>query len=343
MGRILKVLGHRSPMHLQHSQAFSAVKLYAMKLLIESFWRAGVYCLHPRVMVLSIAPLVLMVALSWVLGYLYWDVAITQVRAWLDASSGLDTVWRWLEGVGLPDLKTVVAPLAVIFLVTPLVVVVCLLLVSLLMTPALTRMVARRRFEGLAQKKGGSFLAGLGWALWSMLLALGALLVTLPMWLVPPLAMVLPALIWGWLTYRIMAFDVLAEFASAPERQALLSRHRMGFLAMGVISGVMGAAPSLVWASGALFAAAFVILVPLAIWIYTLVFAFASLWFAHFALSALHAMRQEPHSPGMDPLQPVKPVSPHTDARLAAATGPVQGLAGNPKNDVTDVDPRESR
>ena len=44
-------------------------------------------------------------------------------------------------------------------------------------------------------------------------------------------------------------------------------------------------------AAGALFAAAFVILVPLAIWIYTLVFAFSSLWFAHYCLAALENLR----------------------------------------------------
>ena len=54
-----------------------------------------------------------------------------------------------------------------------------------------------------------------------------------------------------------------------------------------------GAAPSIVWASGALFAAAFVILVPVAIWIYTLVFAFSSLWFAHYCLAALEKLRAE--------------------------------------------------
>jgi hypothetical protein len=48
-----------------------------------------------------------------------------------------------------------------------------------------------------------------------------------------------------------------------------------------------------VWASGALFAAAFVILVPVAIWIYALVFAFSSLWFSHYGLAALQALRAE--------------------------------------------------
>jgi hypothetical protein len=47
------------------------------------------------------------------------------------------------------------------------------------------------------------------------------------------------------------------------------------------------------WVSGALFAAAFVILAPLAIWIYMLVFAFSSLWFAHYCLAALQILRTQ--------------------------------------------------
>jgi hypothetical protein len=278
-----------------------------MKLLIDAFWRSALYCLYPRVMVLSVLPLVLIVGLSWLLGYLYWDAAVGFVRGWLDASAWLDVVWRWLDGVGLSKLKTVVAPLLVIFAFTPLVVVASLLAVSFFMTPALTRMVADRRFMGLQRKHGGSLLMSLGWTLVSLVLAMGALVISLPMWLVPPLALVLPALIWGWLTYRVMAFDVLAEFASADERQTLMARHRMHFLGMGVVTGLMGAAPSLVWASGALFAAAFVILVPVAIWIYTLVFAFSSLWFAHFALAALQALRDEAQTVVVEGVQPADP------------------------------------
>lgn len=309
------------------------VKLSSMKLLIDSFWRAVMYCLYPRVIGLSVFPLVLIVALSWLLGYWYWDIAVTWVRGWLDASSWLAVVWRWLEGIGLPDLKTVVAPLLVIFSVTPLVVVASLLAVSFLMTPSLTRLVADRRFAGMQRKHGGGFWLSLWWTLLSLLLALGALLLTLPMWLVPPLAMLLPALIWGWLTYRVMAFDVLAEFASADERHTLMARHRMSLLGMGVVTGLMGAAPSLVWASGALFAAAFVILVPLAIWIYTLVFAFSSLWFAHFALAALQALRDEPQHAVVDDVLPAVLVSPHAAARLVAGMD-------DKEDGVTDVESR---
>jgi len=64
-------------------------------------------------------------------------------------------------------------------------------------------------------------------------------------------------------------------------------------LLIGVLTGYLGALPSVVWASGALFAAAFLVLVPLAVWIYALVFAFTALWFAHYSLAALEQHRAE--------------------------------------------------
>ncbi len=295
-----------------------------MRLLLDSFWRAAFYCLNPRVIGLSLLPLAIMVGLSGMLGYWFWDDGVSRVQGWLETSSLLSVVWRWFEGIGMPNLKSVVAPLLVIFSVTPLLVMASLLVVSLFMTPALTRLVAERRFASLARKQGGGFWQSLGWSLLSMLLALGAMLVTLPMWLVPPMAMALPALIWGWLTYRVMAFDVLAEFASHEERQAVMARHRLSLLAIGVMTGLMGAAPSVVWASGALFAAAFVILIPVAIWIYMLVFAFSSLWFAHFALAALAEWRERGMDTVIDVSATTVPASPHASDRLASPHEPFE-------------------
>ncbi len=264
-----------------------------MNLILDSFWRAVAYCLRPRVIALSFLPLVLMVALTLVLGYYFWDGALEWVRQTLEASSLVNNVWEWLQSVGAGSLKLVLAPLIVIFVVTPVIVVLSLLAVALLMAPALTSLVAERRFPQLERKHGGSVLLSLFWSLGSTLLALIALLISVPLWLVPPLILVLPPLIWGWLTYRVMAFDALAAHASAAERREIFRRHRGWLFGIGVFCGYLGAAPSLLWASGALFAAAFVFLVPLAIWIYTLIFALSSLWFAHYCLSALQALRAE--------------------------------------------------
>lgn len=264
-----------------------------MKLLLDSFWRATVYCLRPRVIALSFFPLLLMIALALGLGYFFWDDTLDFVRRTLEASTVVGTLGGWLQTMGVGNLKMVLVPLIVIFAVTPVIVLLSLLTVAVLMAPALTSLVAERRFPGLERKRGGSILFSVLWSLGSTLLALLALIISVPLWLVPPLILVLPPLIWGWLTYRVMAFDVLAEHASAVERKEIFRRHRGWLLGIGVLSGYLGAAPSLIWASGALLAAAFVFLVPLAIWIYTLVFAFSALWFAHYCLAALQALRAE--------------------------------------------------
>jgi hypothetical protein len=264
-----------------------------MKLFLDSFWRAALYCLHPRVIVLSLLPLALMVALSLGLGYFFWDAALDQVRLWMDSFAQIQMVWQWLENMGAGRLRSVLAPLLLVFAMTPLIVVFCLLSVALLMMPALVSLVAGKRFPNLQARHGGGLAASLLWSLLSTLLAAIAMLVSVPLWLVPPLVLVLPPLIWGWLTYRVMAFDALAQHASRDERHALFKRHGGWLLLMGVVSGYLGAAPSAVWAMGAGFAPAFVLLLPLAIWIYTLVFVFASLWFCHYCLGALHAMRSE--------------------------------------------------
>ena len=264
-----------------------------MKALLDSFWRAAAYCLHPKVIALSLLPLLLMAGLALGLGYFFWEGALDAVRATFDSWALLATLIGWLAGIGLGNLKSVLAPLVVVFLSTPVIVVLSLLLVAACMTPAMLKLVATRRFPGLERKRGGSFLGSLFGALWATVAALILLVVSIPLWFVPPLVLVLPPLIWGWLTYRVMTYDVLAEHASGEERRELVRRHRGTFLGMGVLTGYLGAAPSLVWASGALVVVLAPVLVPLAVWIYTLVFAFSALWFAHYALAALQALRAE--------------------------------------------------
>jgi len=293
-----------------------------MSLILDSFWRAVAYCIRPRVIALSFLPLVLIVALTLGLGYWYWEAALDWVRSALESTTVIATISAWLQSVGFGNLKMVLAPLIVIFTVTPFIVLLSLLTVAFLMTPALTLLVAERRFPQLERKRGGSLFLGVLRALGLTLLSLLAMLLSSPLWLVPPLILILPPLIWGWLTYRVMAFDAMAEHASAQERREIFQRHRGWLLAMGVLCGFMGAAPSLIWASGALLAAAFVILVPLAIWIYTLVFAFSSLWFAHYCLAALQALRTEAASkaasaPTIDAQALTLPHEPEPESRIS--------------------------
>lgn len=267
--------------------------LACMGPLIDSFWRAAAYCLIPRVITLSLLPLVLITLVSVGGGYLFWADAVAWMQAVLEGASWLEPLWSWLHLFGADNLPVALAPLLVLMLATPLIVIGCVLAVAMLMAPAMVTLVAQRRFALLQRKRGGSLVASVLWSLGATAAALIALVLSMPLWLIPPLVLVLPPLIWGWLTYRVMAFDALAEHASKAERQEIFQRHQLSLLTIGVLTGFLGAAPSIVWASGLVFAAAFFVLVPLAIWIYTLVFAFASLWFTHFCLAALQQLRAQ--------------------------------------------------
>ncbi|MBB1601943.1 EI24 domain-containing protein [Variovorax sp. UMC13] len=285
-----------------------------MPLLLDSFWRAVAYCMRPRVILLSLLPLALMVLLAAGFGYFFWSASVAWTREALDAWPMLSSFWGWIGGLFSSDVPAMLAPLVVIFAATPLIVLVSLLIVAGMMAGPLTSLVAERRFPALERKKGASFLGSVLRSLAFTVLALVALVVSMPLWLIPPLVLILPPLIWGWLTYRVMSFDALAEHANPEERQALLRQHRLPLLTIGVLCGYLGAAPSIVWASGLLFAAAFFVLVPLAIWIYTLVFAFSALWFAHYCLDALAQLRLQRAAAVPPPLLPSSSSSEETVA-----------------------------
>lgn len=263
-----------------------------MKAVLESLARAMGYCLMPRVVALSLLPLLMLMVSCGVLTWVYWEDGVALVRDALEFSALLGAALKWLESIGAPNLKTVLAPLILVALVVPVLVVACLMVVAQFMTPALVNLVAQRRFVDLERRKGSPVWWALVRSLGLSLLAVLVLMASIPLWLIPPMVLLIPPLVWGWLAMQVMSFDVLAEHATPQERQALMKAHRWPLLAIGVASGIMGAAPGAVWA----FSALTLVLAPLvmmaSIWLYTAVFALTSLWFAHYLLAALQQHRR---------------------------------------------------
>ena len=280
----------------------------AVHAIFDSFWRAVAYCLHPRVVLWSLLPLVLAGAAVGALGWAYWETSVAAVRGALEQTHLVAAMLDWLDRMGANRLRAVMAPMIVVALSVPLVVLVTLLLVAVLVTPAVVNTVAARRFPVLQRLQGCGWWQALGWSFCCTVAALAALVVSVPLWFVPPLVLVLPPLIWGWLTARVFAYEALASHASADERRHLLRHRRWPLLAMGVACGVLGAVPSLVWAAGAAALIFAPVLALVSVWLYTLVFAFAACWFTHYMLAELQRLLSlpaaasnpfllQPHSP----------------------------------------------
>jgi hypothetical protein len=239
----------------------------------------------------ALLPWFLCSAATFALAFVYWEAAVDGVRAVLDRAELLAPLFVWLDAIGAAALRAVLAPLIVVALAVPVILVFNMWLVSTLVTPCVVRLVEGRRFAGMERRAPTSRLPALLRTTGFVFTALVVTAATVPLWFVPPLVLVLPALVWAWLVARVFGHGVLDGHAAADEREEVLRRHRAPLAVMGLVAGGLVAAPSWLWVLGA----ATLILAPLtmlvSVWLYTLVFVFCALWFAHYLLAALQAHR----------------------------------------------------
>jgi hypothetical protein len=245
-----------------------------------------------RIVMLSLLPLALSIALWGGLLWLFLQPMLDWLHGVFADYGGFAASSSVLAVLGLSVLKAMVVPLAAMLLLLPLMIMTSLLFMGVVAMPAVVRHVSRRQYPGLEKKQGGSLLGSLGVNLFAMLVFVVLWLVSLPLYALPPLALVAQALLWGWLTTKVMSYDALAEHASVEERQALVRRHRWPLLAIGTLSGLAGALPGIAWLGGALISVVlFPVLAIVSIWLYIVIFMFTGLWFQYYCMQALADMR----------------------------------------------------
>jgi hypothetical protein len=262
--------------------------------VFRSFGLALVGTMHPRMLWLSLRPFLIISVLWGCLIWLTWTPALEALSIFLTTSALTSWIQEGLIWAGFENARAFIAPLFFVMLIIPLITISLLVLVAFSTVPTVVKIVVRQSlYQDLAVKQGGSFFGSLVYSLWSAFICLALVMLTLPVWWLPPLVAILPPLLWGWLTMRLMSYDVLAKHASAEERDQLLEKYRWALLAMGIASGMLGAVPTFFWATSALALVLFPIVSFVALWIYSLIFVFAALWFSYFLLDALKALRQD--------------------------------------------------
>jgi hypothetical protein len=269
--------------------------------LIRSLGLALVGTMHPKMLWLSFRPF-LIVSIFWgVVIWLIWSPALEMLRTFLTASIFTSWIQSGLEYVGFDEARAWIAPLFLVILLIPIITISLLVFIAFSTVPAVVDSVAKQKaYEGIMRIKGGSFIGSFFYTLWSALICLALVMLTLPVWWIPPLFAILPPLLWGWLTMRLMAYDVLLDHATPEERNQLLEEHRWTLLGMGVVAGMIGAVPTFFWATSVLALVLFPFVSFVALWIYSLIFIFSALWFSHFLLHALKQLRQKEHMNTID-------------------------------------------
>ena len=272
-----------------------------MSDLIRSLGLALVGTMHPKMLWLSFRPF-LIVSIFWgVVIWLIWSPALEMLRTFLTASIFTSWIQSGLEYVGFDEARAWIAPLFLVILLIPIIAISLLVFIAFSTVPAVVDSVAKQKaYEGIMRIKGGSFVGSFFYTLWSAFICLALVMLTLPVWWIPPLFAILPPLLWGWLTMRLMAYDVLLDHATPEERNQLLEEHRWTLLGMGVVAGMIGAVPTFFWATSVLALVLFPFVSFVALWIYSLIFIFSALWFSHFLLHALKQLRQKEHKNTID-------------------------------------------
>ncbi|MEA9604211.1 EI24 domain-containing protein [Polynucleobacter sp. JS-JIR-II-c23] len=262
--------------------------------VFKSFGMALVGTMHPRMLWLSFRPFLIVSVLWGCLIWLTWTPALETLSIFLTTSVFTSWIQEGLVWAGFENARAWIAPLFFVMLMIPLITISLLVFIAFSTVPSIVKIASRQsQFQDLECKKGGGFFGSLIYSLWSALICLALVMLTLPVWWVPPLVAVLPPLLWGWLTMRLMSYDVLAKHASSEERDLLLQKYRWPLFCMGIASGMLGAVPTFFWATSALALVLFPIVSFIALWIYSLIFVFAALWFSYFLLDALKQLREE--------------------------------------------------
>ena len=266
----------------------------AMKGVVTAYRRALRSQFSGRMLLLSLAPLLLSLALWGVLLWLGAQPLLDWLQGLFADYEMFQTSGNVLAMLGLGMLKVMVVPLLAIALLLPLMIASNLLFMGIIAMPAIERHVGRRQFPKLEKKEGGTFFGSLGINLGCSAVFALLWLLTLPLYAVPPLAWLVQAALWAWVTSRVMSYDALAAHASRAERQRLMRRHRTALLAIGFASGLAGALPGIAWMGGAVLSfVLFPVLAMVSVWLYIMIFLFAGLWFQYYCLQALEEQRAQ--------------------------------------------------
>ena len=260
-----------------------------MRPVMTAYGRALKSQFAGKILLLSVLPVLLSLALWGTLLYFGLAPAEAWISTWMPEPGSTD---GWLSQYAAGALKVVAVTVIAALLTLPVMIFTSLLFMGVAAMPSIVKHVGQRQFPQLVQMQGGSFAGSVKTNLGTIALAIPVWLLTLPLYIIPPLAVLAQVVLWGRVTSIVMCYDALADYATDAERTTLMRRHRRQLTLIGMLSGAVGALPGIVWIGGTIISVVlFPILAVLAVWIYVLIFIFTGLWFQYYCLQALEELR----------------------------------------------------
>lgn len=244
-----------------------------------------------RMLRLSVLPVVLSVLVWGTILFFGFEPLKELIGSFLPAPAP-DGSGSWWARYGAGALKVVAVAVIAVMLTMPMMVFTALTFMGIVSMPVIVEHVSERQFPKLELKRGGNITGSVMINLMTVLKILPLWLLTLPLYIIPPLAVLAQVVLWGRATSTVMCYDALADHASNEERLEIMRRHKRELTLIGIFSGAIGSLPGIVWIGGTLISAVlFPVLAVIALWIYVMIFIFTGLWFLYYCLQALEDLR----------------------------------------------------
>jgi hypothetical protein len=132
-----------------------------------------------------------------------------------------------------------VAAAVVLALLAPIVILTAVLIAAVFAMPVLVRHVAKSSYPTLELRHGGTVIGSVWNGLAAIFLFVLLWIVTLPLWLMGPLAVFLPLVLSAYLNQRLFRYDALSDHADAAEMARIFEHTRGRLFLLGLVTGLI--------------------------------------------------------------------------------------------------------
>jgi hypothetical protein len=223
--------------------------------IVRSLLYGATHVLHPRMLWLMIWPMLVALGIWGTVAIVLWGKLALRVAEWL--RQGLDYALSWAH-VDFGSATLVAANVLLFLAFVPLVYLTALFILSLFGMQKMVDYVASRSYPDLERRRGGG-VVGSGWNSFVALFGLIAFgLLSIPLWLFPPLWPIIPLIILAWVNQRLLRYDAVAEHADGEEMAHIFRDRRGALYVMGLLLGLAAYVPIVGFFAPVVFALAFI-------------------------------------------------------------------------------------
>lgn len=239
--------------------------------LATAFKRALVSQCHPRMLFAILLPFLIVFVGAIVLLWFFWTPLSNWLAQQVSNWTVINSVDEWLVTIGLFSIKVWLVPILAAAILLPISGIIGVAVAAVFVMPMVLRHVGDRDYPDVVRQGRHATILSVWNAVWVMTVFAIGWVVTLPLWLIPPLGIALSIFWWAFAFSRLMRIDAIVEHASPDERRLILRRHNSGFWTLGLACSVLNLLPP-AW-----------IILPV----------FSALLYAHYGLAAVQRTRRQ--------------------------------------------------